>query len=184
LKISESKSGTTHARGDIRASKRGTTIVKRTDSENLQQLARIANRNQKVQPSLQFAYLLIFLVVVLYGCLARAEPLPQPKPPGPGGSCPNGYLSSGSFCTPSAGARDAVAKPPNGTCPWGWLGSGDFAAMLAAPQAQNGAGCFTRCYANSRHLFPDQSVLKKFVGNLRLWRIPHVKRFLLVLGSS
>lgn len=45
---------------------------------------------------------------------AFAEPLPVPKPPGPGGSCPHGYLASGSFCTPSQGAQDAIAKPPNG----------------------------------------------------------------------
>ena len=36
--------------------------------------------------------------------LALAEPLPVPKPPGPGGSCPFGYLSSGAYCIPSQGA--------------------------------------------------------------------------------
>jgi hypothetical protein len=46
---------------------------------------------------------------------ARAGPLPLPKPPGPGGSCPHGYLSSGSYCVPSQGAQDAVPKPPTGT---------------------------------------------------------------------
>jgi len=50
---------------------------------------------------------------------ALADPLPVAKPPGPGGSCPHGYTSSGSFCVPSQGAQDAVAKPPGGTCPWG-----------------------------------------------------------------
>jgi hypothetical protein len=55
-----------------------------------------------------------------------AEPLPQPKPLGPGGSCPHGYLASGSFCVPSQGAQDAVPKPPNGSCPWGWLASGSY----------------------------------------------------------
>jgi len=54
------------------------------------------------------------------------EPLPVQKPPGPGGSCPNGYSSSGSYCTPGRGAPDAVAKPPNGTCPTGWYSSGSF----------------------------------------------------------
>jgi hypothetical protein len=34
---------------------------------------------------------------------AFAEPLPQPKPPGPGGSCPFGYIASGSYCVPSQG---------------------------------------------------------------------------------
>ena len=53
------------------------------------------------------------------------EPLPIAKPPGPGGSCPFGYKSSGSFCIPSQGARDAIPKPPNGVCPFGWLASGN-----------------------------------------------------------
>ena len=55
-----------------------------------------------------------------------ADPLPVPKPPGPGGSCPHGYTSSGSFCTPSQGAQDAIAKPANGTCPWGWTSSASY----------------------------------------------------------
>jgi type II secretory pathway component GspD/PulD (secretin) len=41
--------------------------------------------------------------------LALAQPLPQPKPVGPAGSCPHGYTSSGSFCV-GAGAMAA----PNG----------------------------------------------------------------------
>jgi hypothetical protein len=56
--------------------------------------------------------------------LASAQPLPIQKPRGPGGSCPFGYMSSGSYCMPSQGAQDAIAKPPNGTCPWGWTASG------------------------------------------------------------
>jgi len=51
---------------------------------------------------------------------ALTEPLPAPKPPGPGG------IASGSFCTPSPGASDAIAKPSNGTCPWGWIASGSY----------------------------------------------------------
>jgi hypothetical protein len=57
---------------------------------------------------------------------ASAQPLPVPKPPGPVGSCPHGYTSSGSYCVPSQGAQDAVPKPPNGACPWGWTSSGSF----------------------------------------------------------
>jgi hypothetical protein len=41
------------------------------------------------------------------------------SPTGPGGSCPHGYLASGSYCVPTQGAQDAVPKPPNGSCPWG-----------------------------------------------------------------
>jgi hypothetical protein len=55
---------------------------------------------------------------------------PVPKPPGPGGSCPHGYTSSGSYCVPSQGAADAIAKPPNGTCPWGLDFVGGFAVAL------------------------------------------------------
>ena len=54
------------------------------------------------------------------------EPLPVPKRPGLGGSCSHGYIASGSFCTPSPGASDAIAKPSNGTCPWGWIASGSY----------------------------------------------------------
>jgi hypothetical protein len=56
----------------------------------------------------------------------HAPPLPVPKPTGPGGSCPHGYTPSGSFCVPSSGAQDAIAKPTNGNCPWGWTASGSF----------------------------------------------------------
>ena len=68
----------------------------------------------------------IFAIVLLLASVAAAEPLPVPKPSGPGGSCPFGYSSSGSFCTPSQGAQDAIAKPPNGTCPFGWISSGSY----------------------------------------------------------
>jgi hypothetical protein len=37
------------------------------------------------------------------------------------GRPPHGYIASGSFCMPSTGAADAIAKPSNGTCPWGWI---------------------------------------------------------------
>jgi hypothetical protein len=52
--------------------------------------------------------IIVFLLIIT---TAHAEPLPQPRPPGPGGSCPYRYFSSGSFCVPSQGAQDAV---PNG----------------------------------------------------------------------
>ena len=42
--------------------------------------------------------LAIIAALVLSILPALAQPLPQPKPPGPGGSCPHGYMSSGSFC--------------------------------------------------------------------------------------
>jgi hypothetical protein len=68
----------------------------------------------------------IIIAFVLITSGANAEPLSQLKPSGPGGSCPYGYFTSGSFCVPSQGAQDAVPKPPSGTCPWGWTSSGSF----------------------------------------------------------
>jgi hypothetical protein len=68
----------------------------------------------------------VAIILALSATAVLAEPLPVEKPRGPGGSCPNGFISSGSFCAPSQGARDAVAKPPNGSCPWGWLASGNY----------------------------------------------------------
>ena len=48
------------------------------------------------------------IIIALLPSLALAQPLPQPKPAGPGGSCPHGYTSSGSFCVPREGAQDAI----------------------------------------------------------------------------
>jgi hypothetical protein len=70
--------------------------------------------------------LLIVVVLNMWLASALAELLPLPKPAGPGGSCPHGYTSNGSFCTPSQGAQDAIAKPANGTCPFGWTSSGSY----------------------------------------------------------
>jgi hypothetical protein len=56
--------------------------------------------------------------------LAHADPLPIPRPASPGGSCPHGYLASGSYCVPSLGAQDAVPLRRGGNCPFGWLASG------------------------------------------------------------
>jgi hypothetical protein len=70
--------------------------------------------------------LLAIALAVWFIASVNAEPLPQPKPPGPGGSCPHGWLSSGSYCVPSQGAQDAIAKLANGTCPFGWKSSGNY----------------------------------------------------------
>jgi hypothetical protein len=71
------------------------------------------------------------LMLALVTTTALTEPLPVAKPQAPGGSCPHSYIASGSSCTPSSGAADAVAKPPNGTCPWGWLRAGAIACATA-----------------------------------------------------
>jgi general secretion pathway protein D len=46
------------------------------------------------------------IVIALLPSLALAQPLPEPKPIGPGGSCAHGYTPSGSFCV-LAGATAA-----------------------------------------------------------------------------
>ena len=69
---------------------------------------------------------LTLIAALLAATAAHTEPLPLPKPQGPGGSCPHGWLSSGSYCVPSAGAQDAVPEPPGGSCAWGWTASGSF----------------------------------------------------------
>ena len=48
------------------------------------------------------------LMLALITTTALTEPLPVPKPPVPGGSCPHSYIASGSFCTPSPGAQKAI----------------------------------------------------------------------------
>jgi hypothetical protein len=66
------------------------------------------------------------IAMALLPSLALAQALPQARPIGPGGSCPHGYTSSGSFCVPREGAQDAIPLPPNGTCPHGWTRSGSY----------------------------------------------------------
>ena len=44
----------------------------------------------------------IATLAMLTRSLALAQPLPQPKPLDAGGSCPQGYTSSGSFCVGAA----------------------------------------------------------------------------------
>ena len=58
------------------------------------------------------------LMLALATTAALAEPLPLPKPRAPGGSFPHGYITSGSFCAPTQGAADAIAKP---LMDWAWL---------------------------------------------------------------
>jgi hypothetical protein len=74
--------------------------------------------------------LTLIAALLLAATAALAQPLPVPKAPGPGGSCPHGYFSSGSYCVPSAGAQDAIPKPPGGSCAFGWT------ALLPAQRQQ------------------------------------------------
>src|SRR5262249_28860461 len=67
------------------------------------------------------------LMFALVTTTALTEPPPVPKPPGPAARARTAISRAGSFCTPSPGAQDAIAKPSNGgTCPWGWIASGSY----------------------------------------------------------
>jgi hypothetical protein len=50
-------------------------------------------------------------MLALVTTTALIEPLPVPKPQGPDGSWPHRYIGSGSYCTSSLVAADAIAKP-------------------------------------------------------------------------
>jgi hypothetical protein len=49
----------------------------------------------------------LLAIIPLLPSLALAQPLPQPKPRGPGGGCAHSWTASGSFCAPRAGMQDA-----------------------------------------------------------------------------
>jgi hypothetical protein len=73
---------------------------------------------------------IVAIILVLSATVAIAEPLPVQKPPAPGGSCPSGYLSSGSYCVPSSSRQDAIPKSRNGSCPWGGFHLVTFACAV------------------------------------------------------
>ena len=84
-----------------------------------------------------------------------ADPLPKPKPVGPGGSCPHGYFTSGSFCVPSQGAQDAVPKPPTigasaGKYRANWASRMDSNSSTARRHSNSSSPRFRRCVAACR----------------------------------
>jgi hypothetical protein len=97
----------------------------RLEGEGLPPEENAAEDDRKPREKVMTRSMIIAAALVLVTGV-RADPLPQPKPAGPGGSCPHGYFTSGSYCVPSQGAQDAVPKPPIVTCPWGWTSSGSF----------------------------------------------------------
>jgi hypothetical protein len=86
------------------------------------------SRSLERRDAFTLAYITALLVIALpmwFISTMGAEPSPQPKPQGPGGSRPQGSLSSGSYCVAAQGAQDAI-KRANGTFPFGWTASGSY----------------------------------------------------------
>ena len=66
-------------------------------------------------------FVLLLLVVVSSITFAQLPAQPVIK----NGSCPSGYISSGSYCVPSGdSSRFAIVK--SGSCPSGYISSGDY----------------------------------------------------------
>jgi hypothetical protein len=63
----------------------------------------------------------VITLALLTAIAAAAEPLPVPKT----GTCPSGYASSGSYCTPTSD-RAPRAIPKVGICPGNWSSSGSY----------------------------------------------------------
>jgi hypothetical protein len=107
----------------------------------------------------------MMIIALMLIASAHADPLPQLKRSGPGGSCPYGYFTSGSYCVPSQGAQDAVPKPPNGTCPWGWTSSGSFCVRSGKPsnsRSQENRVVFQRI--DSHHCLTELSLPQVILG--------------------
>jgi hypothetical protein len=73
-------------------------------------------------------------IVAVFGLLlaatvTSAEPLPVVKQ----GTCPSGYASGGSYCTPvSPQSPRAIVKA--GPCPSGWADNGNFCVEVRPPR--------------------------------------------------
>jgi hypothetical protein len=66
------------------------------------------------------------LVLLTSTTPALAQPLPQPKV----GSCPSGYVQSGSFCAPMRRDAPAAILKSSGQCPSGWAQSGAYCVEM------------------------------------------------------
>ncbi|MFN4896542.1 MAG: hypothetical protein ACK5GN_02910 [Pseudomonadota bacterium] len=76
---------------------------------------------------------LLLMTVTMSSTTAFANPNAQPIPRGTGESCPYGYYSSGSYCTPSSEkSNHALPRGEHMQCPYGYYPSGN--ACLAANQ--------------------------------------------------
>ena len=80
--------------------------------------------------------LLLTLAALLPGSESWAQ---QPVVPLPRrGTCPLGYVASGSYCTPSAGSqsRGALERRPGSNCPLGFSVSGSYCVSNPGNQRQ------------------------------------------------
>ena len=84
-----------------------------------------------IQKSISAILLISFSFLTQAAC---KDPAPRPSAfanPG-GGSCPSGYYSSGSACTPSGSStRYAFANPGGGSCPSGYYSSGNACVAVS-----------------------------------------------------
>jgi hypothetical protein len=62
------------------------------------------------------------IITLLISTAALAEPLPVPKPPVRAALA----RTAGCRRASSQGAQDAIAKPAGGSCPFGWMVSGSY----------------------------------------------------------
>jgi hypothetical protein len=109
----------------------------------------ISRGDQRGIPWLGLLGAVLIAIVALVGA-ALAEPLPL----GPGGSCPHGYTSSGSYwVVPSAGAQDAIPKlhGPGGSRPWGWTASGSYCLHPGSMRWPAGGTMFD--FTDAREIF-------------------------------
>lgn len=81
--------------------------------------------------------LALALLVTTFEALGSDLPV---RPLSKEGSCPSGYITSGSYCKPGTGARFAL--PKRGDCPSGYSTSGSYclaggSARYAIPKSGN-----------------------------------------------
>jgi hypothetical protein len=72
----------------------------------------------------------LLLTLLASTTTAGAQALPQPKI----GSCPSGYMQSGSFCAPMRKDSPAAIPKGSGQCPSGWMQSGAYCVEMRPPR--------------------------------------------------
>lgn len=71
--------------------------------------------------------------IAMCGAASSLAAPPVAMPVVRNGGCPTGYLASGDYCKPGAGAHAAL--PRSGACPSGWSASGNYCVAGARARA-------------------------------------------------